>query len=402
MRTRSLSRAACGLVAIGVSALWAGCGSEDDPPTSASVAASSTGPGATGSGGAGASGSVGGGGQGGEGGTPCSDDLMTDPLHCGTCGHDCLGGACEAGVCQAVTMAAKQTGPQGVAVDDTYVYWPTLDTGVYRCPLGDCPKPIPEFIEIGPSQNEVKVDEQRIYWARSTQFDGSSLLSCPIDGCVGEPDVVVDGVPQIANFTLTDTQVVFSDSSDVDGAVYVCDKTGCNGAPTVLATGQQEAFGSVVVDGVVYWVSRAGGTLSSCAIGGCNDTPTILVSNLAGPVDVASDGTSLFFTLQGGGAVMRCTIGDCDAPEVFADDQLGPSGIAVDGSGVYWVNFGNQLPIGSVVTCPLDGCPGGTPRVLSEGELHPLALALSDDAVFWVNVGEVPGFSGGALRRVAK
>src|SRR5437764_9527129 len=34
----------------------------------------------------------------------CSADVHVDPRNCGSCGHDCHGGACAAGVCQPVTL----------------------------------------------------------------------------------------------------------------------------------------------------------------------------------------------------------------------------------------------------------------------------------------------------------
>jgi hypothetical protein len=35
----------------------------------------------------------------------CVADILTDPLNCGRCGHDCLGGQCVSGRCQPTTLA---------------------------------------------------------------------------------------------------------------------------------------------------------------------------------------------------------------------------------------------------------------------------------------------------------
>jgi hypothetical protein len=48
--------------------------------------------------------------------------LATDPLNCGSCGHDCLGGACVAGLCQPVVLGSELTNPSAVALSDTHVY----------------------------------------------------------------------------------------------------------------------------------------------------------------------------------------------------------------------------------------------------------------------------------------
>jgi hypothetical protein len=54
-------------------------------------------------------------------GNTCTD-TTGDPLNCGSCGHSCLGGACSAGVCQPVAIAA---GSGWLAVDANNVYFNT-------------------------------------------------------------------------------------------------------------------------------------------------------------------------------------------------------------------------------------------------------------------------------------
>ena len=86
--------------------------------------------GAGGTGGTGATGGIGGtgasGGTGGTGGascpaptadcdgTPstCETNLDTSAVHCGACGHGCLGGTCQTGVCQPVVLAAGSGAPR--------------------------------------------------------------------------------------------------------------------------------------------------------------------------------------------------------------------------------------------------------------------------------------------------
>src|SRR6476659_4574484 len=41
---------------------------------------------------------------------PCSADLGHDPANCGRCGHDCLGGGCDAGGCEPVVLVAEDGG----------------------------------------------------------------------------------------------------------------------------------------------------------------------------------------------------------------------------------------------------------------------------------------------------
>jgi hypothetical protein len=56
----------------------------------------------------------------------CEDvctSLASDPLNCGSCGHDCLGGACVAGQCQPVVLGGGFTNPSAVALSETHLYF---------------------------------------------------------------------------------------------------------------------------------------------------------------------------------------------------------------------------------------------------------------------------------------
>ena len=48
--------------------------------------------------------------------------------NCGTCGHDCQGGACVASKCQPVALATAQNTASALALDATHVYW--LNEGI--------------------------------------------------------------------------------------------------------------------------------------------------------------------------------------------------------------------------------------------------------------------------------
>ena len=53
----------------------------------------------------------------------CAGDISCDSHNCGAIGHDCLGGACTGGFCPVIMLANSQISPDGVAVDDQYVFW---------------------------------------------------------------------------------------------------------------------------------------------------------------------------------------------------------------------------------------------------------------------------------------
>src|SRR5688500_9798242 len=57
-----------------------------------------------------------------------------DPSHCGRCDHACGGGACLAGRCEPVTIAAALDSPVYLAPTETTLYW-TQGTGIASCPV---------------------------------------------------------------------------------------------------------------------------------------------------------------------------------------------------------------------------------------------------------------------------
>jgi hypothetical protein len=55
--------------------------------------------------------------------TACTD-LQSDPDNCGSCGHNCLGGACLLGICQPVAITSNLASiPYLIGIDSEYVYY---------------------------------------------------------------------------------------------------------------------------------------------------------------------------------------------------------------------------------------------------------------------------------------
>jgi hypothetical protein len=85
-------------------------------------------------------------------------DVQSDPHNCGACGHDCLGGACQAGVCQPFTLAT-----------------------------------VP-----GDSSYQIVVNANDVYWSASRSEDSvafGAVFECGIGGCNQQPTVLWQGYP---------------------------------------------------------------------------------------------------------------------------------------------------------------------------------------------------------------
>ena len=183
---------------------------------------------------------------------PCTNTL-TDTFNCGSCGHDCLGGACLAGQCQPVVIATELGQPMAIALDVTHVYWTNATTGdVRRAPITG--------------------------GAAETLYDG------PIGTDLG------DGLVR------TGTDVYFT-IGDADGGVFRCAATGCGAggpvpvvAPLVTPQYVGLADGGVLLFSEGQFDGRVGRCTLPCASG-----PTFVAGPESFPKYVAasSDGVTM-------------------------------------------------------------------------------------------------------------
>jgi hypothetical protein len=182
-------------------------------------------------------------------------DVQNDPLSCGSCGHDCLGGGCVGGVCQPVTLAFGQNGALGIAVDATSVYFTTFydDGAVMKVPLAGG-----TAIALASAQDSpmsLVVDGVNVYW---TNWDGGTVMAAPIGG--GSATTLASGQSSPQGIVVDATSVYFttggtSAANYDDGTVM---KVPIGGGPaTALATGQNYPLGIAVDATSVYWTNQA-------------------------------------------------------------------------------------------------------------------------------------------------
>jgi hypothetical protein len=282
-------------------------------------------------------------------------DLQTDGANCGVCGHDCLGGECTAGQCQAVTLLSGLDWPTRIAVDATNIYWTSSEAGtVTKMPIAGGSQTVLATGQKGATG--IAVDASSVYWAT---YLNNALTKMPqTGGPFGNLYSAVD--PQDGPFAVAvDASNVYW-TSFWGGTVLAMPKKG-GAAPTTLFSGANTNPDGVAVDATYLYFSYLG-----------NVEPT--------------DGTTIMKLPLAGGAPTTVTT----VPTVVSD-------IAVDASRIYWTTEYD----GTVVQMPLGG---GSPTTLVSGLFYPDGIAVDAAAIYWTTTNDPTkaDFSSGTIMRLAK
>lgn len=302
-------------------------------------------------------------------------DFATNAKHCGRCGHDCLGGLCTAGKCEAKLLASIP-GARGMALvgEDLFVASYTGNTLHRVTKAGGTPA------TLGPCTSclAVAANTQSVF-AGGFSFDPQPLM-CPPTGCSSPPNTRGEG-GYVRSIVLFGTDIVYASEDGIR-------RTTASGTTTTIVAPSRPW--KVAVDGTyVYYTSSAnvfqrapltGGTSEvvgdapgSSVLGGARVVENRVYwtsgsADAAGPGTVASIGTNL------AGAIVY-------APGMSG---VGASSITADGAYVYWTTLGPGLGTtagaGALHRCPLAGCT--QPETLLSGLSAPDDVVLDDVSIF--------------------
>jgi hypothetical protein len=340
--------------------------------------------------------------------TPGYTTAQFNPHHCGPNGNDCMGGACQQGVCvplPAGVLASGQLTPSSIVVDEINVYWvnesPSTVEGprqILKCAKNGCnnqPTVIATLIDgvAWPYNNErgLAVDTRNIYWEDCWQPIGlpSGLFSCPIAGCNSGPPAELRQFEDFGDIALSGNHV-FAIGAPILGA---------DGNPVPVSRTKTGAG----LSGVGPW------QVFGCAIDGCDPgadaAPSVLWStpqdpNIASIVGVALDTSNAYFASTINGTILTCPLTGCGgAPTVLSPDslmadagQLLPWRLATDEANVYWdltryeTNLAGPAE-GQVLACAKAGC-NGSPTVLASGLRNPWGLVTDGTNVYFLEHGD--------------
>jgi DNA-binding beta-propeller fold protein YncE len=97
------------------------------------------------------------------------------------------------------------------------------------------------------------------------------------------------------------------------------------------------------------------------------------------PTGVAADGTAVYWANSGNGTINKLPLGG-DTVSSLAIRQADPAGVAVDSRHIYWANQGN----GTINEVPL---AGGAVTTLVTGQGRPWGVAVDSSHIYWANQG---------------
>lgn len=300
----------------------------------------------------------------------CDANLGSDPANCGRCGHDCLGGACEAGACGPALVGIAVARPYYIALDADYVYIGSRGVGVVRV---EKKGGFPRLLYPSQSAHEVigiTVDETHVYWVETLVFSTADLFSAPKDGSGPVLKVAADAGSLLE--VAVDESAIFA--TDFRGAVRRYDRTGVVQAALTTTT---RAEGLAIDDASVVWTEqRSGGQVITATKALTN--ANVLAANLGGPRRLAIDAEYAYWIERDTGRVMRTLRTAPVTPEqIGATAANTESNLAVDERDVYWCDQAT----GSLVRWSK---ASKVTTTLVTGILVPTGMALDDRAVYFV------------------
>jgi hypothetical protein len=325
-------------------------------------------------------------------------NVADSSLHCGRCGHDCGGGVCVAGKCQPVLVADSDDRldlPAALAVNTTAIFW-TERTRVRSCPLPQGCTTEPTLIADGYSAlNAIGVTEDAVYFTGCAGCnDHHDMLRCPATGCPDPVSPVASSTSTYEDIVIGQFFAYWRESTD---ALVGCPHADCAaGLRRLPSSWFGGALGGITLTGGTVYVKPAGPSIGmemrTCReIDGC--APQTIVTNsfnIVPPFRIR-DAKAYWLGDSPTGRVVRvCSLANCAAGTTFAVGASGDAEIAVDDTGVYWMNPSG----GTLNTCPLSGCPPEGAVTLVNGRTNPRLLTLGAGFVYWIE--------GNTIAKIAK
>lgn len=318
----------------------------------------------------------------------CDGSFAADPKNCGRCGHDCFGGACDAGACEPATLLAQSGLEATLATDGEQVFF-RVGGAVDACSVTGCASPTTLWTASAATPRLVAASAGRVYWN-----DGNAVYGCDAAAPCGTPATMFDlGASQLTGLAAS------AASSWVLGAGYTASTLRVMRAKTDASTSDQVvsmsiggstsgAVTAVPQSSHVYWGEEGAPAIFDCVSPPCttydHDTTALGSSPLAMVATIAS----VFFGTTGGLWTVDASLANAKAfagSGTVALVVLAPS----SESTVYFVS--QAAGTWTLASCPTAACP--SPATLRATTTPITALAADDVSLYFIE--------GGAIERLA-
>jgi hypothetical protein len=304
----------------------------------------------------------------------CLADVSSDPQNCGRCGHSCLGGACEAGVCQPYLIATIN-GAGSIASDGVAVDWVApFSTGkVYECPRTGCADAAAPLVSNTPTPAYVATSATDVLWTTYVD-DGGVLARCAKTGCNDTPTILSGGHVYPANLVVDANDVFFN---VYNGDIDRCALSGCDGgASSIVASQNGPMQGLAQTSSELFW-TEGYDYVVGCSKSACTSTRHVLGHGFSTNLDSAATyGGNVYVSEdKAQGSVFSCpTASTTCTGNVVAQNLDRPAFVAADADGVFIVTIGTKGQSyfdGKILRCPLGGCTQAPAR-RARHLLHPV------------------------------
>lgn len=305
------------------------------------------------------------------------EDLASDPLHCGVCGHDCLGGACLDGTCQPVVLATEVGEVYAMAKDGDFIYGTSSSGGsVWKVPVAGCaiPSNCAQILSTpGTNYRDLAVNEDAVFF---TDSSAGRVVRVNKDGSA-QCGLVSDSTAPWGIVAST-SQVYWCVSG---GASIRVVSTACGGTNSSLLVPTVAPHHIAMDESGLYWTKKTGGLVSWASKDGSSTEPVWSGSTPGGYMFAPVLDDAWVYWREGkenpiGGTarVVRANKDRSGVLEVIAPDQPTPRFMAVDGTHAYWTTTE------SVRRTLKDG--SGEVETVATGLSGPHAIVVDDLAVY--------------------
>ena len=350
-------------------------------------------------------------------GPTCATKLTEDPLHCGACGHACMGGDCVAGQCQPQLLASGFPLPvqanigNGLAIDEENLYFATA-LAVYKVPktpaqdAGNAAVLLHDAAGSGDRPRFVEVNNKTVWWTSpGIAASSGKVWRTSRDGAPGAATTIATAQNSSEGVGVDGTYVFWTahgSSAQNEGVIRRAQLIGGSGATDVIKN-QLSPRHLLVGSGRLYWdLAIANTTVLYTANKTPGSTPSTVVDLADDHVsDMALTSSNLFWVTYKS-EVWRASIDGANPQKLHTGLSAGTS-VAVDDDGLYASFqgiFGDQYKNGEIVQ--VNTLPG-QPTVKGIATLPFVqGIAIDSDFVYAVGGDYPTTATGGKLWRIRR